>query len=189
MMLGMGFPFLAAAALPGCSSETHDKLLHFFFEVPAKQTAAPHDETRTTADSASPHPDLSAGDPAAFYRSIHQPFAERNCAACHDTGRKMGVRQDVMAACRTCHERYFTSEATHPPVQKAQCAKCHEPHRARESDLLSRALFDTCMECHDPPEELSRDAHSGENVRECTRCHDAHFGEGVRLKTGAPWPP
>ena len=114
--------------------------------------------------------------------SFHPPYVQRECAHCHDSDAQMRVREDLPAACRTCHPRYFGDEVAHPPVADGRCTFCHDPHRSAHPDLLRQPLLTTCTECHDPPEDLSPEAHAGPGVENCSRCHDAHFGAEMLLK-------
>ncbi len=186
LIVGLGLVTLA-----GCSERVADRLTRFFFEVPPEGTsvdaeAPPSDGAADHAgDSEEPPPSLAA---LTGFVSVHQPVAERNCAACHDADRRMSVRADLNTACQNCHPRYFSDEVGHPPVKRAHCHKCHDMHRSRQPDLLTLPLFNTCMQCHDEPAKLSPEAHQRADVQNCTRCHDPHFGEDVRLKPGAPWP-
>jgi predicted CXXCH cytochrome family protein len=119
---------------------------------------------------------------------VHQPVADRRCAVCHDVDHRMHVRKDYLAACQDCHARYFSDEVGHPPVERSRCNKCHEPHRSTVQGLLVEELFDTCMRCHDDPKDMSERFHHpvNEHVKQCTLCHDPHFGEGFRIRSGAP---
>jgi len=163
----------------GCSLGTRERLKCFFFQIPqTSDRVALVDEGPPRAEA---QPTLILPEPR--FRSLHPPFAQRQCSSCHDAGRRMQVRADRMDQCRFCHSRYFSDEVGHAPVAEAECATCHDPHRSAQPYLLIMSVYDTCTDCHDEPEDLSPEAHSGENVADCTRCHDAHFGTGTLLKT------
>ncbi|MCH8856034.1 MAG: hypothetical protein IIA03_07305 [Proteobacteria bacterium] len=96
----------------------------------------------------------------------------------------MGTREDMLDACRKCHQRYFSNEVGHAPVTQGQCTECHDMHRSVELKLLKMSTFELCIECHEEPEDLSEEAHGGTDVERCTACHDAHFGSGMLLRPG-----
>ena len=162
----------------GCSPDVRERTMNFFFEIP-DQT-----ETRTAEQAKAPQ----AFEPAARrapepdFASVHQPVAERNCAACHDAQNRQAGRDDMMDSCRACHGRFFSDEVEHGPVAEGECASCHKPHRSVHQHLLRVSVLEGCSECHDEPEDLSEEAHSGEDVENCTMCHDPHFGEAPFLK-------
>ena len=165
----------------GCSSAARQRLKVFFFEIPVAESSTPQvsDATATTLASL-PLPVVEL--PPSRFRSLHQPYVERNCRSCHDAANRMSVRADLADQCRSCHTRYYSEHVGHEPVSQGECAACHEPHRSVHPALLRLSVFETCVDCHEEPEDLSPDAHSGENVENCTACHDAHFGTGVLLK-------
>ena len=165
----------------GCSSAARKRLEAFFFEIPGAVASAPRVsgvETATSAPLPLPVVELA---PARF-RSVHQPYAQRDCRSCHDAGNKMSVRADLADQCRSCHSRYYSEEVGHAPVSQGECAVCHVPHRSVRVALLGMPVFESCVECHDEPEDLSPDAHSGSGVENCTSCHNPHFGTGALLK-------
>lgn len=176
-----------------CSLHTRQKWVTFFFDVPV--------ETPVATDGAHPNDSSTGGSnsttkirtvrsvSSAKPTSIHPPYLERQCAACHEPENRMAVSAKVMDECNDCHERYFSDEVGHVPVARKQCLTCHEPHLSWEPHLLSRNLFKTCMQCHKKPENLSPEFHAGEDVQSCTKCHDPHFGSGFLLKQGKPGEP
>ena len=164
----------------GCSEGSRDRLVRFFFEVPDTAEAEPG---AVQAEAAAPEiPSAEPSEPR--YASVHSPILERNCAGCHDARQQMRVVDDLAAACRTCHERFFGDEVGHGPVAEGECDTCHEPHRSRHLHLLKAPVLETCTECHDEPEDLSEEAHGVEGVENCCTCHDPHFGTGALLKPG-----
>ena len=172
---------LCLAVMLGCSGAARQKLKHFFFEVPPEQKAS-QDGANPAPTTAPALPKLQLPPPR--YLAVHRPYAQQQCTKCHDpAGREeKRVRTDFLAACKSCHPRYFSDEVGHPPVADGQCIACHEMHRSVQPRLLKQPVFDTCVDCHDEPEDLSEEAHGGDNVENCIRCHDPHFGTGSLLK-------
>jgi predicted CXXCH cytochrome family protein len=158
--------------------------MNFFFEVPNAETAP----EASTADAASlsPVPPVLQLPPPRF-ASVHQPYANNQCSACHNTAERMTVAEDTETTCGECHDDYYSDRVGHGPVAAGECMSCHDPHHSTQRALLVKPVFDMCVECHDEPEDLSQPAHAGE-VSDCTRCHDAHFGESPLLKPGIPRP-
>lgn len=188
-------------APPACSISSRDRFASYFLDLPTTATTtdavnAPRSGSESATDSRHlpPSADAPSKDPAwkrfaAVPVSIHPPYLERQCAACHDPAASMRVSESFMNDCRDCHDRYFGEEVGHIPVQRGQCFACHEPHLAWHPHLLSRSAYRTCMMCHKKPENLSPDMHSRDDVTDCTRCHDPHFGHGFLLKDSAPLAP
>ena len=136
-------------------------------------------------------------------RSVHPPFEENDCTACHaDHGDKerLVLTAPINEVCAGCHD---SSDAVflkaHHDVrgEKVPCTSCHDPHRSGEEHLLRpnrhRPLaFGRCDPCHrfdgklhKPVRELCLGCHGGEQFTrrvahapvkrgECLACHDPH---------------
>lgn len=177
--LGWLMPVCVVVAV-GCSQASRERLKHFFFEIPdQEEPAATVEKPATPAEES---PTLVRAE--SKYLSQHPPYGNRQCNACHDPEKRMGVREDLLDACASCHERFFDEDQVgHSPVAEGECRECHVLHRSERFSLLKASVFDLCAECHDP-DDLDEDTHGGAGVENCTRCHDAHFGESPLLKPG-----
>lgn len=175
----------------GCSATARERLKHFFFEVPQDPPASMNGATEPSSATPPTGTDQAAGDatPAdagggAAFLSIHPPFRQQQCLACHDADQRMRPREKLDTSCGPCHADYFGEQVSHAPVASGDCLACHEPHRSTLLHLLKRTVYDTCVECHEEKEDLSPESHSGADAENCTKCHDPHFGEGMLLRRG-----
>jgi len=136
-------------------------------------------------------------------RSVHPPFDEDDCTACHvdhgDDGRLVLVAAGN-ALCAGCHETAdpgFLKAHRGIRGSKVVCYSCHSPHRSTEEHLLlpnrHRPLaFGRCDSCHrydgkllKPVPELCLGCHGSEKFSrrivhgpvkrgDCLACHDPH---------------
>jgi len=166
---------LSAVVVFGCSEGAR----RFFFEIPdGTSPEAAETEAAVPAESAPP-----GAPPEPRYASVHAPYREQQCGACHDAGNEMRVIEDTSASCgaAACHQRYFSEAVEHEPVAEGDCAMCHEPHRSTFSHLLRGSVVQSCADCHDP-DDLGEEGHEGPEVKNCTACHDPHFGSAPYIR-------
>lgn len=89
-------------------------------------------------------------DPAQFASTSH---AQIGCPSCHNgisaSHPKDGVRPP-RANCQECHGAVTQEYAKTRHAQKAACADCHDPHRAKTIAYASGAEMNRqCGQCHD----------------------------------------
>ncbi len=173
------FSCLFLAVMLGCSQESTNRFMHWFFEIPDEPTS------QATANEPSPTNrvnDRSATDTTPVFASRHPPYVAQQCTRCHDASTRMAVREDFADVCTTCHAMYYTEKVGHAPAAEGDCRVCHEMHRSRQPALLKTTVLETCAECHDYPEDLSPEAHGGDDAENCIKCHDPHFGSDMFLR-------
>jgi predicted CXXCH cytochrome family protein len=154
-------------------------------------------------------------DPAS--RSVHAPFADGDCAGCHnphgsDFPSLLGPRRQMVSTpvgpilaypkldstsvslCKTCHadeiEIWKGRTVQHLPAFNGECSACHSPHQSPNGGLLAKATSQLCQTCHDPS-TIPMEPHHGINLAsaDCGQCHDPHASnqKGL-LKTNAHVP-
>ena len=175
---GVVFCYLAVAAFglswwTGCGSpEKRYKVLSFFFDgVPDPH--APKVAVRPGEAAAA-----AVGKVRPLVASVHKPFADNNCAACHKGGPESGFELSAINSnvCITCHERVLHEyPIMHAPVSALACMWCHNPHDSPQPALLREPAPAVCTQCHEKdllgpktPEHLLKDS----------KCLDCHLGHG-----------
>jgi predicted CXXCH cytochrome family protein len=143
-------------------------------------------------------------------RSVHPPFAEDDCTACHqdhgDEERLMLV-ETGNALCTGCHDtddKGFLKAHHDVRGDKVACVSCHDPHRSTEEHLLvpnrhrplafgrcdpchrydgklHKPVPALCLSCHEGEEFARRIAHAPVRRGECLSCHDPHASRETAL--------
>lgn len=119
-------------------------------------------------------------------KNQHQPFADQDCAACHQPLPGAHPDKDVvnfeLAAkgadlCWQCHDDAPARQPyLHGPVAVGQCTACHDPHRSAEKKLLKKPVRQLCLACHVDFLAIDQAKVSHPPVRKeaCTTCHQPH---------------
>lgn len=107
--------------------------------------------------------------------TLHAPYAEKNCGACHDGVRSNRLRVERHLLCAICHKGDEFAEAyLHGPVATGQCYACHEPHKSTFDHLLVGPGAGICGECHTTATFGGLSRHRQEQGEDCLRCHSPH---------------
>lgn len=178
---------LGTFLLAACSAHTKREWLPFFFDgVPPEKTEGeavpgPPADAEGRMPEAPPLP-AAAVAPA---KTVHRPYGERSCDACHESRFSQKLRAPTGEICLLCHKNLFDGASfRHAPAEDGSCLGCHNPHESEEKFLLTRKGQQVCRECHDDPSAAAH-AHVGETA--CQSCHDPHGGDNrLFLKTGTP---
>lgn len=160
--------------LLACSPKTRLTTLAFFFDgVPT-----PVD---TSANTALPEPQQSTvgsdsvivlNQPAG---SVHQPYKEKNCMACHDKNNVGELLKEEPTLCYGCHTDFNATFSTlHGPVDAGFCSSCHTPHDSKNEKLLLEPGNDLCFPCHVASEVERPKEHLDIGNERCIHCHDPH---------------
>ena len=176
--------------LASCGAHAKRDWLTFFFDgVPPEKTerqgvagqppVAPGPNAGVPADNLVP-----AAEPA---RTVHRPYGDRKCDACHESQFSQKLRGKTGEICQLCHKTLFAdARFRHAPAEDGECLGCHHPHESAERFLLARKGQQLCLECHDGKDVTGAAAHAGIGETACQGCHDPHGGGDRRfLKPGA----
>lgn len=182
-MGGAGAALGLALLLTGCRPETRRQLLGVFFtgidRPPPRRVEAPA-PARTNAPVAS----FVAPDEPVIH--FHQPYFERQCAACHVSAMSQELRLPGGDLCLECHGKLIgKARFVHPPVDEGRCTACHHPHESQEPFLLTRRGQAVCLECHQRTKLARVKAHATIGERACQDCHDPHRSDLKKLLKAA----
>ncbi len=159
---------LAALSI-GCNTASGHRVLSFFFDGVPEPGSAP--AARRTGDLRVTSP---AVRPADFTQ--HQPYAEKNCAACHDAQAMNRLVAPGEQLCFQCHDLGKAKRYVHGPIAGGGCLVCHDPHRSQYRHLLVSDSVGFCLRCHDRAALRPVEGHAAE-AGQCTDCHDAHMSD------------
>jgi predicted CXXCH cytochrome family protein len=171
-------------SLIACSAGTRHRVLSFFFDgVPEPgATAAPEPTMARLMTTPGPGED-SALEREIHWTSVHEPYAQGACEACHrgEITEAVVALNDVQ--CLRCHSSEVRSETwDHAPAALGLCSLCHVAHVSMHPALQSQAQPALCITCHaDPTLMTTVEAHRGLGEQRCTACHDPHRGAVMAL--------
>jgi predicted CXXCH cytochrome family protein len=170
-VIGITVLLLAAA----CSVQDHYRTFSFFFDgVPNPETirqTALADSLKAAATDTS-----SVFAQAAITTSfIHQPYLEKKCAECHNSGSMGSTKQLMPELCYQCHTSFAEQYVfEHGPSAGGYCTQCHNPHQAKEEKLLVRSGNELCLQCHDAALLAASPFHDLSGETGCVSCHNPH---------------
>ena len=151
----------------GCTSEQKHKVLSFFFDgvpPPGSETAKESRDGKKT-DKVS-----QAGGPLRK-GSVHKPFGNNTCTACHQPNQITELRTERDNLCWSCHSDLLKGTLQqHGPAVSGQCLICHDAHKSERNYLLKLDARDLCLFCH---EANIRHGKEGQFIN-CTFCHSPH---------------
>ncbi len=108
-------------------------------------------------------------------RSIHPPYAQKNCQGCHDFKSANLLIRPKNQLCFVCHKNFIKGSNVHGPVSVGACLACHFPHDSQNTFLLRREKTALCAKCHQE-KRLAYNMHVRviEHHMACVDCHDPH---------------
>lgn len=161
-----------------CSVESRHNTLTFFFDgvdESANKKANPADNI-SKSDKPVLASTASTTTNSNSEASIHKPYLERKCEACHAADKKLLM--PVPGLCFKCHTDFRISQVyTHGPVASGNCTKCHNQHLSQYPKLLIRQGQQLCTTCHAPAELFRNKNHINIEDAACVKCHNAHGGD------------
>lgn len=129
------------------------------------------------SDCAGCHSPHSSDRKGLLKASLHKPFEERKCGACHGS-QKYDIKPGV-AMCIECHSSTLASfqkiNSHLMPGNKNSCTSCHNPHASDEKSLFKGKGPKVCFQCHsDSRRHMENSAFTHPGLDKCSECHVAH---------------
>lgn len=167
----------AALLLSACGAASRDKLLRTFFDGVPPAAESPTGPPAEPAQEGGP----SVAPVARESRTLHEPYRDGDCSACHDPKRGHRVPAD-RKLCFRCHEEdEFRGAVLHDPVSEGECTVCHDPHESPWPALARHPMPGLCHECHDPDRLERASVHRSGKGNDCLACHEPHRSRKPRL--------
>ncbi len=163
-----------------CSPKTRYQVLSFFFDgVPNPEQPSKKQSNRLAADSLNNKSrKLTLRQHQTPEQTMHPPFADRDCGACHDMRGGNSLIAPMPDLCYECHDDFRQEmPKLHGLVEAGACTTCHHPHVSKNKMLLTRSGQEMCLHCHDTRDVQKNEVHEEVEAMACTECHDAHGGE------------
>ncbi len=166
-----------------CSTQKHYKTLAFFFD------GVPNPDEIEKQGFATDSIQQSSMDSTAILAEVkkptltfHQPFRNKECAACHNQGQMGSLKEPQPNLCYQCHTNFSTLYSfEHGPAAGGFCTECHQPHKAKDKNLLRETGQELCLRCHRPDEVYKSDFHDRSDKADCTTCHNPHGSKNHSL--------
>lgn len=163
--------------LTACSTphERYKVLSTFFDGVPDP------DAPKKIASTQPADPDAPANGSVVTLSivSIHKPYRERQCDACHfATNGEIQDFEKAYDSCLRCHKKVTNNHTLmHGPVARAACRFCHSPHESTQPHLLKDTSIKVCTQCHDSQLLGNKPIQHIDGKTSCLQCHTGHGGE------------
>lgn len=141
----------------------------FFDGVPEPRSEAP-----TPAQPAAVTAVPESARPTGLYK--HEPYAQRECSACHDSAATNSLVLPREELCFQCHDFDLDKRYVHGPLVAGGCLLCHDPHSSSYPHLLLSGSDGFCLSCHSR-QDLTKVAGHEEGRVDCTSCHEAHMSD------------
>jgi predicted CXXCH cytochrome family protein len=160
--------------ITSCSKETKYNTLTVFFDGVPK----PDDDQLQKVDSTNNSANMNLQKMAPLdLTTYHPPYADNNCASCHDQEKGSKLLQPQPELCNNCHESFATKyKVLHGPVESGYCTECHSPHSSEFKKLLVKDKQKLCYKCHNKADVMKNDVHSSIDETVCWDCHNPHGG-------------
>ncbi len=134
------------------------------------------------------HDPHASGRKKLLYAFEHEPFAERDCAACHAPARQgWEIGDDVSRVCTECHDDITGSPHLHSALPRRGCTGCHQPHLSEREHFLRAGEPELCFRCHESRGFRRQTVHPPVAEGECSACHPPHGSDRPGLFT-LPYP-
>jgi len=162
-------PLFISLFFISCSHADHYDLLRTFFDgvdPPAKES--------TNSSSNFARDGNSQKQPKLLV--IHDPYKEKDCGSCHDTGRSYVMNEDPPELCFSCHDSEpFERENVHLAIEmEGSCLTCHNPHQSQRPKLLKMPIIKACGGCHEDLAKGFRHFSEEKKKDSCVSCHTPH---------------
>ncbi len=160
---------MGAALVLGCSAQSRYRTLRIFFDgVPEPRAEA----------AVAPGSQSAAAAPAAqrIGRVVHEPYANKECDACHERAAGNSLVAINGQLCFQCHDLDLGKRYVHGPLASGGCLGCHDPHSSPYRHLLLSDSDGFCLNCHRRTDLRAVEGHGGDRV-DCTSCHEAHMSD------------
>lgn len=144
--------------------------------------------TITGADCLDCHNPHVSDQPKLVRSSLHPPFAEKSCDACHEKGAQgeAVVTASMTEICAACHESVSEGAGLahqHVPFAAGECTGCHGVHAADKKGLLKADDGRLCFSCHEDVRDQTDLAvqHKPFTEGKCLDCHRPHSSQFASL--------